>query len=106
MLEVTGPRIPCATFAARMGIRGWLKTFAAEARSGAYLAVVAGGEVRPGDEVRVVSRPEHDVDVPTTFRAFMGDLDAAERVLAVGCLPEHELAALRDMVERRRSRGA
>ena len=28
VLEVTGPRIPCATFAARMGIRGWLKTFA------------------------------------------------------------------------------
>ena len=106
MLEVTGPRIPCATFAARMGIRGWVKTFAAEARSGAYLAVVTGGEVRPGDEVRVVSRPGHDVDVPTTFRAFMGDLEAAEHVLAVGCLPEHELAALRDMVERRRSKGA
>ena len=102
VLRVTGPRIPCATFAARMGIRGWLKTFAAEARSGAYLAVETSGEVRPGDEIRLVSRPEHDVDVPTTFRAFMGDLDAAERVLAVGCFPEHELAALRDMVERRR----
>jgi len=64
------------------------------------------GQVRPEDEVRVVSRPGHDVDVPTTFRAFMGDLEAAERVLAVGCLPEHELAALRDMVERRRAKGA
>src|SRR5688572_9789368 len=62
VLEVTGPRIPCATFAARMGIRGWVRTFAAEARSGAYLAVVTGGEVRPGDEVRVVARPGHDVD--------------------------------------------
>jgi MOSC domain-containing protein YiiM len=106
VLEVTGPRIPCATFAARMGIRGWVKTFAAEARSGAYLAVVTGGVVRPGDEVRVVARAEHDVDVPTTFRAFMGDLEAAAHVLAVGCLPEHELAALRDMVERRRPKGA
>jgi MOSC domain-containing protein YiiM len=103
VLRVTGPRIPCVTFAARMGIRGWLRTFAAEARSGAYLAVETSGEVRPGDEIRLVSRPEHDVDVPTTFRAFMGDLDAAERVLAVGCFPEHELAALRDMVERRRT---
>jgi hypothetical protein len=36
----------------------------------------------------------------------MGDVEAAERVLAVGCLPEHELAALRDMVERRRAKGA
>ena len=106
VLEVTGPRIPCATFAARMGIRGWLKTFASHGRSGAYLAVVAGGEVRPGDGLRVTSRPEHDVDVPTTFRAFMGDLDAAEHVLAVGCLPEHEVADLRARVERRRAKGA
>ena len=106
VLEVTGPRIPCVTFAARMGIKGWLKTFATEARSGAYLAVVTGGEVRPGAQVRAVSRAEHDVDVPTTFRAFMGDLEAAAHVLAVGCLPEHELAALREMVERRRARGA
>jgi MOSC domain-containing protein YiiM len=106
VLEVTGPRIPCATFAARMGIRGWVKTFAGHGRSGAYLAVVTGGEVRPGDAVRVTSRPEHDVDVPTTFRAFMGDLDAADHVLAVGCLPEHELESLRETVQRRRARGA
>jgi MOSC domain-containing protein YiiM len=102
VLEVTGPRIPCATFAARMGMRGWLKTFSSVGRSGAYLAVVSGGEVRRGAPVRVVSRAEHDVDVPTTFRAFMGDLDAAEHVIAVGCLPEWELGGLREMVARRR----
>jgi MOSC domain-containing protein YiiM len=106
LLEVTGPRIPCATFAARMGIRGWLKTFSAVGRSGAYLSVLTGGHVRPGDQMHVVSRSQHDVDVPTTFRAFMGDLDAAEHVLAVGCLPEWELAPLRRMVDRRRSKGA
>ena len=106
VLEVTGPRIPCATFAARMGIRGWLKRFSAVGRSGAYLSVLSGGQVLAGDQVRVVSRAQHDVDVPTTFRAFMGDLDAAEHVLAIGCLPEWELAPLRQMVERRPSKGA
>ena len=106
VLEVTGPRIPCATFAARMGVRGWLKTFSAIGRSGTYLAVVSGGDVRPGDEVRVISRSPHDVDVPTMFRAFLGDLDAADHVLAVGCLPERELAHLRETVARRRVRGA
>jgi hypothetical protein len=39
-----------------------------------------------------------------TFRAFMGDLDAAEHVIASACLPEWELAALRNMVARRRER--
>ena len=83
-----------------------MKTFAAHGRSGAYLAVVTGGEARPGDGLRVTSRPEHDVDVPTAFRAFMGDLDAADRVLAAGCLPEHELASLRETVRRRRAKRA
>ena len=106
VLEVTGPRIPCATFAGHMGVRGWVKKFAAVGRSGAYLSVVEGGEVRPGDEVLLVSRPEHDVDVPLSFRAFMGDLDAAEHLLDVGCLPEWEVAALRKTVARRRSTGA
>jgi MOSC domain-containing protein YiiM len=102
LLEVTGPRIPCATFAARMGVRGWLRIFTEVGRSGAYLSIVSGGAVRPGDPVRVVSRAAHDVDVPTTFKAFMGDLDAADHVISVGCLPEWELAHLRDMVARRR----
>lgn len=105
LVEVTGPRIPCATFAARMGVPGWLRTFSEVGRSGAYLAVVAGGTVRPGDRVDVVSRSDHDVDVPTTFRAYMGDLDAAEHVVRVGCWPEDELAYLREMLDRRHHSG-
>ena len=48
VLEVCGPRIPCATFAARMGERGWVKRFTDVGRTGAYLSVVTGGTVRPG----------------------------------------------------------
>jgi MOSC domain-containing protein YiiM len=106
VLEVTGPRIPCRTFAAWLGVRGWIKTFAEIGRTGAYLSVVAGGEVRPGDEIWLVSRPEHDIDVPLSFRAFMGDLDAAERLLAAEVMPEWEVAGLRETVERRRAMGA
>lgn len=102
VLEVCGPRIPCATFAARMGERGWVKRFSAVGRTGAYLSVVAPGTVRRGDPVVVRSRPSHGITVPTTFRAFMGDLDAARQVLEAGCLVESEAAELRDMVERRR----
>jgi len=105
VLEVCGPRIPCATFAARMGERGWVKRFSAVGRTGAYLSVVAPGSIRRGDEVRVVARPDHEVTVPMTFRAFMGDLDLAERVLAAGCLVENEAAELRDLLQRRRPTG-
>lgn len=101
VLEVCGPRIPCVTFAARMGEPAWVKRFSDVGRTGAYLSVVRPGTVRSGDPVTVVSRPAHDIIVPTTFRAFMGDLDAAHRVLAANCLVENEAAELRDKVAHR-----
>ena len=42
LLQVTAPRIPCATFATRMGEPRWVKQFSEVGRSGAYLAVVRG----------------------------------------------------------------
>ena len=103
VLEVCGPRVPCATFQARMGERGWIKRFTEVGRTGAYLAVVTGGEVRRGDVIEVVSRPDHGITVPESFRAFMGDLDAARRVLDAGALTGPDADELREMVERRTS---
>jgi MOSC domain-containing protein YiiM len=101
LLEVTGPRIPCATFQHRMGLPGWLKTFSAVARSGAYLSIVVGGTVRPGDEIRVVSRAEHDVELPVVYQAFMGYLAAAATVLDAGFLPADDEEWLRGRVAAR-----
>ena len=70
LLEVTGPRIPCATFAAWMGERGWVRRFTARGRTGAYLAVVEPGVVSAGDAVEVLDRPAHGITVPEVFRAL------------------------------------
>ena len=104
VLEVCGPRIPCATFQARMGEKGWVRRFTEVGRSGAYLAVVTGGTVRSGDAIEVVSRPDHDVDVVVAFRAFTGDLDAARRVLDADALTGPDADELREVVERRTAR--
>jgi MOSC domain-containing protein YiiM len=103
VLEVTGPRIPCVTFAHRMGIPGWLRTFAEVGRTGAYLGIVAAGTIRRGDPVRVVAEADHDVLLPQTFRAFMGDPDAVRTVLDAGFLPEDEARWLRGRLEARGS---
>jgi len=101
VLQVAGPRVPCATFQHQMGEPGWLRHFTEHGRTGAYLSVVTGGTVRTGDRIEVVARPAHDITLPLTFRAFMGDLDAAERVLAAECLPGDDADWLRGRLERR-----
>ena len=73
LLEVTGPRIPCATFAAWMGERGWVRRFTERGRTGAYLAVVEPGVVSAGDAVEVLDRPATASPCREVFRAFTGD---------------------------------
>lgn len=51
VLQVTAPRIPCATFAARMNDTAWVKTFKAAERPGFYARVVQEGLVQAGDTV-------------------------------------------------------
>ncbi len=81
VLEVCGPRVPCSTFAARMGERQWVKRFTHRGRTGAYLAVVTPGTIAPGDVVQVVHRPMHGITVPDAFAAWCGDHAAARRIL-------------------------
>jgi len=68
VLEVSAPRIPCVTFAARMGelvgpdaARGWVKRFTAERRPGWYLRVVAPGRLEAGQRLAVTPAPSANV---------------------------------------------
>lgn len=90
VLTVTAPRVPCSTFAKHMGVKGWVKAFTERGRTGAYLAVTQPGTIQPGDEIQVAWRPGHGLAVPDLFRAWMGDRELAEVVLAAGVMPERE----------------
>jgi len=102
-LEVRGPRIPCATFAAHLGEPGWVKRFTAHGHPGAYCAVLRPGTIRAGDGIRVHAVPGHGVTVRTVFSAYSGDLEAVDLVLRAGCLPAEEHAELEARVARRRA---
>lgn len=67
LLEVTSARIPCRTFAERMGERQWVKRFGDHGAPGAYLRVIEPGAIRAGDPLAVVERPGHGVTVADTF---------------------------------------
>lgn len=70
VLEVSCPRIPCATFAGWLDRAGWLREFTRAARPGPYFRVVEPGELTAGDPITVVERPDHEVTVALAFRAM------------------------------------
>ncbi|MFD5133481.1 MOSC domain-containing protein [Streptomyces olindensis] len=84
VLEVTSGRIPCRTFQGHLGEKGWVKRFTRRGAPGAYLRVIEPGEIRAGDPVEIVHRPDHDVTVALQFRAVTTERTLLPRLLAAG----------------------
>lgn len=97
VLEVTVPRIPCSTFAEWMGEPQWVKRFTIKAAPGSYLKIVEPGEVRGGDPITVLQRPDHDVTIELVFRALTREPELLPRLLAAQTLP----AGIREKAARR-----
>jgi MOSC domain-containing protein YiiM len=97
ILEVSCPRIPCGTFQGWLAQAGWIKRFTQAARPGSYLRVIESGEIRAGEEVEIVHRPEHDVTIAVCFRAMTLEPDLLPRLRDVDALP----ADLRELAVRR-----
>ncbi|MGW2085496.1 MOSC domain-containing protein [Streptomyces sp. NPDC001880] len=97
VLEVTSGRIPCRTFAGHLDEPRWVRRFTQAAAPGAYLRVIEPGEIRAGDPVEIVHRPDHGVTVEmeflasTTRRELLPELLAAQDALH----PETLRAALK-----------
>ena len=70
ILEVTAPRIPCATLGARMGDPLFVKRFRWAGRPGVYCRVIEEGKVRAGDSVEVQPPGGGRVPVLEVFRDF------------------------------------
>lgn len=66
-LQVTAPRIPCSTLAARMGDSGFARRFMAAARSGAYCRVLRQGTVGQGDPLTLERFDGDSIPLPTFF---------------------------------------
>ncbi|MFE9772474.1 MOSC domain-containing protein [Streptomyces sp. NPDC005931] len=101
VLEVTCGRIPCRTFQGHLGEKGWVKRFTERGAPGAYLRVIRPGEIRAGDAVRIVHRPDHEVTVALQFRAVTTERTLLPRLLEAGeALHPESLAAARTYVEK------
>ncbi|MFG2025076.1 MOSC domain-containing protein [Streptomyces sp. NPDC048825] len=84
VLEVTSGRIPCSTFQGHLGEKGWVRRFTRKGAPGAYLRVIEPGEIRSGDPIEIVHRPDHEVTVAFQFRAVTTERELLPRLLAAG----------------------
>lgn len=69
-LQVTGPRIPCVTLAARMNDPQFVKKFRHAERPGLYCRVITSGAVQAGDPVTVERYTGETVSALEHFRVF------------------------------------
>ncbi len=70
VLQVTAPRIPCATLAARMGDPRFVKRFRRAERPGLYCRVLREGRVRVGDPVAFEPYEGEKLSALEMFRDF------------------------------------
>lgn len=67
-LQVTSPRIPCGTFATRMGDSQWVKRFRDAERPGLYCRVVKEGVINTGDAIKIEKYTGETVSILQMYR--------------------------------------
>ncbi|QLY31598.1 MOSC domain-containing protein [Nocardia huaxiensis] len=101
LLEVSAPRVPCATFQWRTGEQQWVKRFTLQSDTGAYFRVLREGSIGAGDPVEIVHTPAHGI----TVRDLFTGADQAKLDLLLEAEPTIS-DDVRMQIERHRKRGA
>lgn len=99
VLQVRQPRMPCRVFAGYWNEKNLIKEFTAVGRPGAYLSIECEGDVGAGDEVILLSRPDHGVTIKDVFRAKTGDRALVPALLEVPELPPTVIEWARTITE-------
>lgn len=80
ILQVTAPRIPCGTFAARMEDPQWVKKFRHAERPGLYCRVIKEGIAKTGDFVSVEKYTGKTLSIVQVFRDYYDKNKSAETI--------------------------
>lgn len=80
VIEVTGPRVPCAKFQAIMGETDWPRRFRKAQRVGYYCRVIAEGDVSDGEAVEREPAPVGNVTSNEILELFFTPNADPERI--------------------------
>ena len=106
VFEVAQPRVPCWRLGVRMKDNQFPRRFTEALRPGAYLRIVAEGEVGAGDEIRVVEKPDHDLTVRDVFRIYARDRSEIGRLLTAPRLAENWKGWANHLIEKAAGQGS
>ncbi|MEU6928664.1 MOSC domain-containing protein [Streptomyces sp. NPDC046374] len=95
VLEVTGGRIPCRTFAGFVQETAWVRRLnQSPAGPGALLRVIEPGDIRAGDPITVIHRPTHPITIARLHHAATTDRSQLPSTLVAAEWMESGLLAL------------
>lgn len=97
-LQVTSPRIPCGTFATRMGDPQWVKKFRAAERPGLYVRVIKEGVIKAGDPVTVEKFTGETISIVEMYREYY-EKDKSEESLRRHLNAPIDIRSRRDLEE-------
>jgi MOSC domain-containing protein YiiM len=88
VVQVSGPRVPCANQARRIGCPDWVKLTIRENRTGFYLRVLEPGMLQAGDPWIIEERVNQDGSISAINRCMYLEFDAsyARRMLEMSGL--------------------
>lgn len=90
LLQVSGPRVPCANQARHLGRADWVKLTISENRTGFYLRVLEPGTLQAGDLWQLQERVHPDGQIPAINRCMYHafDPDCARKLIGMSALEE------------------
>lgn len=103
LVQVSGPRIPCANLARRIGRPDWVKLTIQANRTGFYSRVLEAGMVEAGNKWELVERLNHDGAISSINACAYLKLDTeyARRMLEMIGLGEWWKVQMREKLEAR-----
>jgi MOSC domain-containing protein YiiM len=102
-VQVSQPRQPCSTLAARYGREDFVKLVVDSGRTGFYFRVLEGGRIKAGDGIFLVEQDLRRVSIAFANRIYHHERknrEGIEKVLAVPTLSESWQKSFLELKER------
>jgi MOSC domain-containing protein YiiM len=103
VVQVSQPRQPCGTLAARYGRADFVKVVSDSGRTGFYVKVLVEGMVQAGDEMVIAEQDPHGVTVDFANRIWYqerGNREGIKRVLSVPALSVAWQKSFKELLQR------